>query len=327
MVFRTTGSGIAAIIVCYGAEGHLAECLRALQAQGEVRPDRVVLVDNNPPALRLDGERITSIAGRPVEVLVPEQNLGYGRAVNLALTRVREEFVLVVNPDLVLEENGARVLLHALQQDPRGAAAGPSLRHGNACTFSPAAARAPGLARDLLTLSGWSRLERKGQELRAAECVPRSTEFLPGACFLARRAAFQEIGGFDARFFLYYEDADLCRRWLKAGWRLFYVPEARARHVHGGSWEDAARRQSISLQGALVYYRKHLGRTGAALYRSGLLGLYVPRLLLGGALHLIPGLKTSFGPGQRARLLLQVLRTALGPARAAAGASAWERQA
>ena len=87
-------------------------------------------------------------------------------------------------------------------------------------------------------------------------------DWVSGACMLVRREAFDRVGGFDPRFFLYWEDADLCRRMRSNGYRVRYHPSARVAHTVGQS-SRTARRLAIRAfhQSAYLYYTLHVARS------------------------------------------------------------------
>lgn len=299
-------TGVAAVIVCYGDSGHLFNCVSSLLLQEATSLFSLVLVDNNPAAERVRLEDLPAgFAAAGGRLLAPGANLGFGRAINLAVAGISTAFVLIVNPDLVLEPAALGLLLRAIEAADDIAAVGPAVIIEGDGNMSESPSDWPGLAGDLLSLSGlfWRKRERRN---RGRDESPLT--FLSGACLLVRRDAILRVGGMDPRFFLYYEDADLCRRLVYEGYRLVLEPAARARHIHGGSFQDPVHRQTVSLRGALLYHRKYGGRTGALAYRLGLLFLYVPRLLLG-FLSYLPGMpRTSLTVRQRCRMLGAVLR-------------------
>jgi len=96
---------------------------------------------------------------------------------------------------------------------------------------------------------------------RRARRSPLEVDWISGACLVARRTAWEEVGLLDERFFLFWEDADWCRRFRQAGWRVYYVPTASGIHFVGVS---RARRRLGSIRdfhvSAYRYYRKHQGR-------------------------------------------------------------------
>jgi hypothetical protein len=99
---------------------------------------------------------------------------------------------------------------------------------------------------------------------------------------MARREALEDVGGFDEAFFLYEEDADLCRRLREAGWRVVFTPSAEIRHRRGQSMARVPRRARLEYQRShLVYYRKHNGPLARAALRLVLLGRAVGGLARG----------------------------------------------
>ena len=97
-------------------------------------------------------------------------------------------------------------------------------------------------------------------EAEALHAVEREADWVSGACLMIRRAAFDAVSGFDERFFLYEEDADLCRRVRTAGWQVVFTPAAEARHALGRSMARTPERARLEYQRShLLYYRKHCG--------------------------------------------------------------------
>jgi GT2 family glycosyltransferase len=128
-------------------------------------------------------------------------------------------------------------------------------------------------------------------------------DWLSGSCILARREALLSVGGFDQGFFLYEEDADLCRRLRRAGWRVLLTPEAEIVHRLGSSMAKAPARARLEYQRShLRYYQKHNGTAARGLLR----GLMAGSALLGLARALVRG-----GHEER-KHQASVLRLALG---------------
>jgi N-acetylglucosaminyl-diphospho-decaprenol L-rhamnosyltransferase len=343
---------VAAVLVCFGEGEHLRDCITSLLEQEGARARPIVLVDNNPTEARIGHTDLPAgFVGSGGRLLVPGWNLGYGRAVNLALEGISNRFLLVVNPDVVLSRAGLDELLRVLETDDRAAAAGPTLTSESGDRPTPTPEVYPTLGRDLAGLAGLSRRRIRESAATAEPASPviarsesatgpaspaapepdQPLTFLSGACVLFRREALLEAGGYDPRFFLYYEDADLCRRLVGLGWSLRRAPRAEARHVHGGSWRDPVRRQAVNFFAALQYHRKYSGPFGELAFRLGLLLIYLPRLILGFASYLPGAPPTSFTFKERCRMLAATVRLAFGstgrkaPAPAAARGTRGER--
>jgi N-acetylglucosaminyl-diphospho-decaprenol L-rhamnosyltransferase len=194
-----------------------------------------------------------------VRLLLADRNLGYGGAANLALDG-EAELVCVSNADVLPRPSALAQLADAVLDDPGVGMAGPVFEGGTQHYH----ARLPGpgvlLAR---TLAG-----SLGRRLRS---FPREGERIvvgqvSGACAVMRREVWERIGGFDEGFFLWYDDVDLARRLVDAGYRNVVVGDAVVRHVGAGSFAQVDRRtaQAIRLASLERYIGKHHGRWLAA---------------------------------------------------------------
>lgn len=172
-------------------------------------------------------------------------NLGYGTAINRAVTEIArrpdefdQEFVLVVNPDVQFEPGAVDALLAAAQRWPRGAAFGPRIAEPDGSTY-PSARAVPRLgtgAGHALFSRLWPGNPWTRRYLDAADLTTeRAAGWLSGSCLLLRRRAFDALGGFDERYFMYLEDVDLGDRLGRAGWQNVYVPSAVIHHDQGHS--------------------------------------------------------------------------------------------
>jgi N-acetylglucosaminyl-diphospho-decaprenol L-rhamnosyltransferase len=226
---------VAVAVVSFQTREHLRACLASLQGQGaEVE---VCVVDNGST----DGSQDMVRAEFPgVRLLQPGENLGYGAAVNLVARRTTTPWIAASNADVVLEPGALRALLRAGERDPGAAAVAPRLilpggetEHGVLPfpTLPFTAAFALGLTRpfaDRLCLPGGWNPER-------ARRVPWAI----GAFLLIRRTAWDAVGGFDERQWLFAEDLDLGWRLRRAGWATRYEPSARVRHAGSAATREA----------------------------------------------------------------------------------------
>ncbi|HXW39336.1 MAG TPA: glycosyltransferase family 2 protein, partial [Acidimicrobiales bacterium] len=231
------GSGLAVVVVNYESGDALYRCLESVRRQ---RPDAVVVVDNGSS----DGSLDRVGADMPDVVVVrPAANLGYGVAANRGVSDTDSPYVLVANADLEVMPGAFGVLVGVLDDDPRCALVGPLLRTPTGDRY-PSARRFP----SLLDAAGHAvlgivapnnRFTRAYQrsDLDAAGSETHEVDWVSGACFCVRRTAFDEVGGFDASYFMYAEDVDLCWRLQRRGWRVSYAPAAEVVHAQGVSTE------------------------------------------------------------------------------------------
>ncbi len=222
---------MGAVVVNHEAGTSLLECVASLRAEGVAE---VTVVDNASS----DGsaEALVSADGG-VHLVQTGANLGYGAAANRGIAVSGLELVLVSNPDVAVHEGALAALAAVLEADPVLAIAGPRILEADGTRY-PSARRFPSfvdavghaLLGDLVPHNRFTRRYRMGD--LASDRVTE-VDWVSGACFLARRSALEELGGFDESYFMYAEDTDLCWRARRAGWGVVYVPEAVVTHVQG----------------------------------------------------------------------------------------------
>jgi N-acetylglucosaminyl-diphospho-decaprenol L-rhamnosyltransferase len=227
-------AGVGAVVVSYNSGPYLRVCLASLAAAGV---ERVVVVDNGST----DGSAaVASEAG--ASWLPTGSNLGYGRAANLGAAHpslAGSEYLLVCNPDIEVRPEAVAAMVAALAGDPRLAAVGPRLCNTDG-TLYPSARTFPDLV-DAVghglfgLIAPQNRFTRRYRLLDWDHSRRAPVDWVSGACFLVRRTAWDEVGGFDPSFFMYMEDVDLCWRLGAAGWTIVYEPSAEVVHVQGVS--------------------------------------------------------------------------------------------
>jgi hypothetical protein len=241
---------LAVQIVNYDTAAYLEPCLESLlPALADLPvPSRVLVLDN------ASSDDLSALSERYRETVAfsrSAENLGFGGGHNRLAREHDAALLCVLNPDVVLEQPDVLVRLIRALDDPGVVAAGPLLLtpEGAPQRFDHGELR--GLRARVANGAGHAHWRPRDRALDVA--------WVSGAFCLLRRAPFDAAGGFDEGFFLYKEEEDLCRRLRRAGGRVRYVPEARARHV--GS--VVAGRDPALLAAADARYRaKHVGAIG-----------------------------------------------------------------
>lgn len=250
---------VSAIVVTYASEDTVRACLESIleSAKRINSAIELIVVDNASP----DGTAALVREHFPMAKLIASrENLGYAKAVNVGLKESHGDYVLILNADCILAKDALHQLLSFAESDERIGIVGPMLLNRDG-TLQPSGRRAQRLIHIVLSLIGLRgavevRLLGKERNYR----TPLDVEEVSGAAMFCRRKALMEAGGMDERFFLYFEDVDLCIRARKLGWRISYCPNARVVHLHGSSTSkvgEFARRSFFS--SACVYLRKHYG--------------------------------------------------------------------
>ncbi|HEV8562493.1 MAG TPA: glycosyltransferase family 2 protein [Actinophytocola sp.] len=234
------GDELAVVAVTYSPGETLEPFLDTL-AKATTRPVRVVLADNGST----DGAPERAAERENVTLVRTGGNLGYGAGANRGVAALGEEYgwVVVANPDLEWGAGALDTLLEAARRWPRGGAFGPLIKDTDGATY-PSARLLPSLGKGVghaVLGRVWPRnpwtLAYKQSD---TEVVERTAGWLSGSCLLLRREAFDSAGGFDPRYFMYFEDVDLGDRLGRAGWLNVYVPAAEVVHIQGHSTARAS---------------------------------------------------------------------------------------
>ncbi len=224
----------AVVIPSWNSAGLLPRCLDSLSDQG-LEPELLV-VDNGSTDGTLELLRERSVA----HVALPE-NVGFAAAVNLGASRVAAPAVLALNADTALEPGCLSVLLEALLADPGLGGVQPRLLQLEGETGDVSSARLYS-AGQALTSDGRAFERGRGEAQQPAFLARREVFGVCGAACLLRRELFDRLGGYDERYFAFYEDVDLNVRARISGWDFEYVPEAVVWHVGNASWAAAVPR-------------------------------------------------------------------------------------
>lgn len=252
--------GWAAVIVNYNAGPALAGCVTSVLDEG---PEEIVVVDNDSS----DGsaEELRRIFP-DVTLVAAGQNLGYARAANLGIAATRAPVVAVLNPDVVLRPGAAEAVLTRFNTEADLGALGPTLLNSDGTVY-PSARRVPSMADAVghgLLYFVWTGnpFTRRYRQVDADASRPRDVDWVSGAAVWLRRAALDDVGGWDERYFMYVEDVDLCWRLRTAGWRVGYEPGARVEHLLGVSTAGAPYRMIAEHHRSLYRFatRRFTGR-------------------------------------------------------------------
>jgi GT2 family glycosyltransferase len=250
---------LSAVIVNYNAGPELRDALQSIADEMAGRPWEAVVVDN----ASTDGSSGILAESAPyARVLRNAVNVGFGRGINQGVAASTAPLILIMNPDCRLERGAMAAMRGELEARRQCAIVGPRVldpdgseqgsARGDPDMFTGFFGRT-GPLRNLLPLSAVSRRN----VVSGSESA--TVDWVSGACMLVRRQAFDAVGGFDARYFLYWEDADLCRRLRARGYEIRYVPAATAVHRVGHS-SKTARAASIKAfhESAYLYYATHV---------------------------------------------------------------------
>jgi GT2 family glycosyltransferase len=246
------------VIVEYRSWPYTLRCIDSLFAAG-YEDFEVVVVSNDqetPPEVP-----------RPARLIPNPENVGFARACNQGVSASTGEYVVFINPDTLVENGFFESLEGLLERSPQTGVAGPKIVDGEGHLQLSA-------RKDLNFVSGLlgrtslltrlfpkSPLVRRHFPAAGKLTGPTAVDWVSGACMVVRRRTLEEIGPLDERFFMYFEDADLCRRARGAGWLVYYLPQVEVLHHTGASSGNRPRAIWDLHKSAFLYHRKH-GRHG-----------------------------------------------------------------
>jgi N-acetylglucosaminyl-diphospho-decaprenol L-rhamnosyltransferase len=225
---------LSAIIVCYRTAAELAAAIASLRAQREP-PSEIIVIDNGAA----DGDPVPDGSQlKDVVVIRPSSNVGYGAACNLGVTSATGDELLLLNADVVLTADAIEKMRSRLARGLSAGVVGPRILAGE--SLQPSARAFPRLRTGLLGRRSpltrlLARLGAPPAEFRRSYGPAGQVDWVSGACMLVRREAFEDIGGFDESYWLYWEDADLCRRLADCGWRIYHEPASVVHHATAAS--------------------------------------------------------------------------------------------
>ena len=274
---------LSVIIVNWNARQRLREALTSIERQAEeLRPETWV-VDNGST----DGSVELVEAQFPwVRLLVNRENLGFARASNQALSLAQGRHILFLNPDTRLLPEALSILTRFLDHHPRTGGVGPQILSPEG-RIQPSCRRFPTLGTVFWETTGLDRAFPRhpflGRYLLGDwdHQTLRRVDQPMGACLMVRRAALDQVGPFDERFFLFFEEVDLCHRLKSAGWDIYFVPQAQIIHYGGQSTRQNYRRTAWLFHSSRYkYFRKHFGRGQEWLVRALMVASFPWQLLL-----------------------------------------------
>jgi len=264
---------LSIIVVTFNNAPEISDCLTAIRLAAAGSRYEILVIDNASS----DGTVEVLAAEHEVKVIASPVNLGFAGGNNRALAAAGGKYLALVNPDALPAAGSLASAVDWMDQHPAAGLAGGRLI-GQDGTDQPSARSEPSCLNDFLMLSGLaarfphSRFFGRADRTWANPDIPSVVDWVPGAFAIVRRSAVENDHLFDSRFFLYFEEVDLCRRLRKRGYSIWYQPEWRAVHI-GGVSSQRVEGEHFSNQGSqlslwrirskLLYYRKYHGLSGA----------------------------------------------------------------
>lgn len=256
---------ITIFYVYYNTPTELLHSLLSIpQAIGGL-PCEVIIVDNASRKQLPTLENIRS----PISILTNKENKGYGPALNQGVRVSKGDYLLFVNTDTLFQEDAIVRLYQRIKRDKKIGVIGPQMRGRNGKVLQSYNGM-PFLPDAIFAFSFLNRLPKNKFSRRywlSDMDVTKEQEvsFVGGACMMARREVFDRVGGFDERFFMYFEEVDLCYKIKKIGYKILYYPKARVIHLIGKSSRDKKWIKKTFEESRFKFFQKYHGTLEAIL--------------------------------------------------------------
>jgi GT2 family glycosyltransferase len=267
----------AVVIVSFNTKAMLRDCLKSVFEEAGQMAGAAVEVHVVDNASKDGSPEMVEREFPAVRLTRSAENLGFGAANNVALRTILDEgrarYIILLNSDAFPQAGAFFLALRMMDATPEAGCGGARLVYPDG-RDQPSARRFHSLLDDAMVATGLagtfpkSRFFGRAHRTWADAGEATEADWIPGAFMILRPEALRQVGLFDERFFLYYEEVDLCRRLWATGWKVWYWPEIVVTHVCGESARtvrelDYASREAQVVQwrmrSTLLYYRKHHG--------------------------------------------------------------------
>lgn len=262
---------LAISLLNYNTKNLVKQCVKNIVDSQPELEYKIIIVDNNSTDGSVDFIKKEIIPFSPrVKLIISKKNLGFGGGHNLALKNIQAKYILIINPDITVLENAVSKLFNFMEEDAIRGIVGPKLIYPDLSVQSSChpwpKLLTPFYRRTPLGKTIWGTKELKRYDMLGYDHFnAKKVDWLVGACLMIRTDVWKKINGFDERYFLYYEDIDLCRQCWKADKEIWYYPEAKMIHYHKRlsaekKWWAAIFDKStrIHLKSHLKYFKKNV---------------------------------------------------------------------
>lgn len=252
---------LSIIIVNYKLRIQIIECINSILKNSVNTSFEVIVVDNEGDStLKKDLSVYANI--RYIE---SRNNLGFGGGNNLGASYARGKYILFLNPDTIVTKNSIQILFEFINKRKSVGAAAPLLLDTSLKPFSTQSRKELTPVNALFSFSFLRKLFPNKSIYhdtffkKWSFINPIETDTVPGAAFVISKDLFSKVGGFDERFFLYFEENDLSKRIKELGFKLFIVPKSKIIHKVGQSTKQVLKNDEIFKKSRYLYFKKHYG--------------------------------------------------------------------
>ncbi len=237
---------LSVIVISYNSQDFIEKCIKSV-LKNLPENSEIIVLDNASNDETVD---ILKKFGKKIKLIIFDKNLGFGMASNLASKKASGAYLFLLNPDTEIIKPIFDELINFYEKTPDAGIVAPQLDMPDG-KIQPSVKKLP-------TIWGAFKEYILGEKYAYSEYAPKSNapievEMVYGAAWLIKKDLFYKLGGFDEKYFLYYEDVDFCKRIRKLGKRVYYYPVASIKHLVGGTKSEIDK-YKLNLESAKKYH-------------------------------------------------------------------------
>ncbi|MEK6591043.1 MAG: glycosyltransferase family 2 protein [Nitrospinota bacterium] len=275
--FKKGNIDISIIIVSYNAKEYLRNCLYFIYSNRHIVNFETIVVDNNsidksPEMVKREFPQVRLIENK--------ENIGFARANNIALRESQGRYILLLNNDTILLPDSLDIMTIIMENSPTTGVLGCQLMNTDE-SLQESFNRIPDIFTEFIRKSIYNQnigtsKNIFGKYLYRKYQMEQDVDWVTGSCMMIRRNALVDIGLLDEKFFMYFEDVDLCCRIREKGWKIKYTPSAKVIHVGGRSVLSNAPKANLEYRlSQLYFYKKYHGMVHLQILKMYLLAKLV----------------------------------------------------
>jgi GT2 family glycosyltransferase len=237
---------ISLIIVSHKSQDSIGQCIESVFKRARNIEKEIIVVGNGNETINLSEN---------IKVINLPENKGFGTACNAGARFAKGKYLCFLNPDTELMSDNLEKIISEFEKDEKRGIIGPKLIGENNKIQEWSAGKEINLWDIVGNNLGIKRSHKIWESREKKECA-----WVSGACLFIQRELFEKLKGFDKKFFLYFEDIDLCRRARKLGYKILYYPEFSVRHFGGKSSQNKKEQKKLYYKSQDYYFEKHFGK-------------------------------------------------------------------
>jgi hypothetical protein len=260
---------LSIIILNYKSKGHVRQCLKSFKLVNPQIDYEIIVVDND------SGDGVIEMVKEQfsdVRTIQSGENLGFAGGNNVGIRQAKGRYIVIMNPDIIVLEESLEAMVKYMDEHQDVGFLAPQLLNPDK-TIQHSCYRFPTLGVPIYRRTPLGKTKHGKKVLNQYmmndwdHLETREVDWCLGACVMVRRSAMEQVGMLDERYFMYFEDADWCRRFWQAGFKVVYYPKARMVHYHIRQSADVPwfmglfqRISRIHIASAIKYFLKFRGK-------------------------------------------------------------------